>query len=156
MRLSARVAPTFVATVSLMILSACSTTLGDLPLPGTGVGGDTISVRAEFVEALNLAQGATVKVNGVNSGKVQEVLAEDFHAQAEMLVRTDAQLREGATARLRYTTPLGELFVDVTNPADGALLDDGAELGLDADQHGAHRRGCAVPGVPPGERRRSG
>jgi phospholipid/cholesterol/gamma-HCH transport system substrate-binding protein len=45
-------------------------------------------------------------------------------------VRTDARLRQGATARLRYTTPLGELFVDISNPATGALLRDGARLPL--------------------------
>ncbi|MGA8256214.1 MAG: MCE family protein [Nocardioides sp.] len=128
--MNARLQVVGLAVLTVGAFGACSTTMGDVPLPGTGVGGDTISVRAEFVEALNLAQGATVKVNGVNSGKVQEVEAEDFHAQAEMLVRTDAQLRQGATARLRYTTPLGELFVDVTNPAEGELLADGAELGL--------------------------
>lgn len=112
-------------------LSACTTTLGDVPLPGTGVSGETMTIEAEFAEALNLATGATVKVNGIDSGKVQEVRAEDFAAQVEMLVQTDAELREGAQARLRYTTPLGELFVDVTNPSSGALLSDGAELTQD-------------------------
>ncbi len=47
-----------------------------------------------------------------------------------MLVKTDAELREGATARLRYTTPLGELFVDITNPAKGTALEDGDTLAL--------------------------
>ena len=117
--------------VGLGSLTACSTTLGDLPLPGTGVSGDTIRVDAEFQEALNLAQGATVKVNGIDSGKVQDVFVEDFHARAEMLVRTDAVLRAGATARLRYTTPLGELFVDVTNPSEGPTLADGALITLE-------------------------
>lgn len=117
--------------VGLGSLTACSTTLGDLPLPGTGVSGDTIRVDAEFQEALNLAQGATVKVNGIDSGKVQGVFVEDFHARAEMLVRTDAVLRAGATARLRYTTPLGELFVDVTNPSEGPTLADGALITLE-------------------------
>ena len=58
--------------VSLLGAAGCSTTLGDLPLPGVGVSGDTIGVDAEFAEALNLAEGATVKVNGVDSGKVQD------------------------------------------------------------------------------------
>lgn len=109
-------------------LTGCSTTLGDLPLPGTGVDGETIVVTADFDEALNLATGASVKIDGVDSGRVQEVSTEDFRAQVEMEVSADAELREGATARLRYTTPLGELFVDVTSPDEGPLLADGAEL----------------------------
>ena len=56
---------------------------------------------------------------------MQVVAVEDFHAGPRWKVKTDAELREGATARLRYTTPLGELFVDITNPAKGAKLDDG-------------------------------
>jgi phospholipid/cholesterol/gamma-HCH transport system substrate-binding protein len=115
----------------LLLVAGCGGPgLKDMPLPGTGVSGDTITIHAEFADALNLAEGATVRVNGVDSGKVQEVEAEDFHARAELRVRTDAELREGATARLRYTTPLGELFVDVTNPGKGSPLEDGATLGL--------------------------
>ncbi|MFL6159777.1 MAG: MlaD family protein, partial [Marmoricola sp.] len=82
----------------------------------------------QFDEALNLAQGAAVKVNGVNSGKVQSVSTRNFKAIAVLKVRKDAGMRADATARLRYTTPLGELFVDVTNPAQGALLRDGQAL----------------------------
>jgi phospholipid/cholesterol/gamma-HCH transport system substrate-binding protein len=110
------------------LLCGCSTTLADVPLPGTGVEGQTVTIRADFDEALNLATGATVKVNGVDSGKVEKVEAHDFQAQATLVVKSSAQLREGATARLRYTTPLGELFVDVANPPTGTLLSSGAVL----------------------------
>lgn len=120
-----------VAALAALLVSGCSTTLSDVPIPGKGVSGETITIKADFEEALNLAQGATVKVNGVDSGRVQEVVARDFQAQAEMLVKVDAGLREGATARLRYTTPLGELFVDVTNPPTGEPLEDGAVLSTD-------------------------
>ena len=119
-----------VPLLGLLLVAGCGPGLKDVPLPGTGVSGDTITVRADFAEALNLAEGATVKVNGVDSGKVQTVDVNDFHAQAEMRVKTDAELREGATARLRYTTPLGELFVDITNPAEGVKLEDGDVLEL--------------------------
>ena len=114
----------------LLAASGCSTTMRDLPIPGTGVSGDTIEIKAEFDEALNLAQGAPVKVNGVDSGKVTSITIDDYIAIVTMDVRTDAELHEGATARLRYTTPLGELFVDVTNPPKGKDLADGTTLGL--------------------------
>lgn len=115
----------------LGVLSGCGATMRDLPIPGTGVSGDTIEVTAQFNEALNLAQGAPVKVNGVDMGKVKEIKPDDFTAEATLTLKEDAQLREGAHARLRYTTPLGELFVDITNPATGKLLGKGAKLGLE-------------------------
>ena len=118
------------AAAILAAASGCSTTMKDLPIPGTGVSGDTIEVKAEFDQALNLAQGAPVKVNGVDSGKVTSIDIDDYTAIVTMDVRTDAELHRGATARLRYTTPLGELFVDVTNPPRGEELEDGATLSL--------------------------
>ena len=63
-----------VVAAALVLLSGCSTTLEDLPLPGTDVAGDTVTIEADFDEALNLATGASVKVNGVDSGKVQTCL----------------------------------------------------------------------------------
>lgn len=112
-------------------MTGCGPDFGDLPLPGQGVSGETMDLSADFEEALNLAQGATVKVNGISVGKVQEVTTEDFRAKVEMKVKKDSQIRQGATARLRYSTPLGELFVDVTNPEQGPLLEDNANMGTD-------------------------
>ncbi len=119
-----------VVATGVLAGAGCSTTMRDLPLPGTGVSGDTIEIKAEFDEALNLAQGAPVKVNGVDSGKVTSITIDDYTAIVAMEVRTDAKLHDGATARLRYTTPLGELFVDVTNPSDGDELTNGTTLTL--------------------------
>lgn len=116
------------AGMTLVLVSGCGPTMRDLPLPGSGVSGETITVSVQFDEALNLAQGAQVKVNGVNSGRVQSVSAKDFKAVAVLKVKKTAQMRAEATARLRYTTPLGELFVEVTNPDEGEVLRDGAAL----------------------------
>lgn len=126
--MSRRAGAVAAAVIGAVVLSGCGPTLGDLPLPGNGVSGDTITIEAEFDEALNLSQGAQVKVNGVSSGKVQSVEARDFKAVAVLEVRRSAEMRAEATARLRYTTPLGELFVEVTNPAEGTKLEDGAAL----------------------------
>lgn len=114
--------------VGIALVTGCGPTMADLPLPGNGVGGDTMTIKARFDEALNLAQGAQVKVNGVSEGKVRSVTTQDFKAIATLEVRRSAHVREGASARLRYTTPLGELFVDVSNPAQGAEIKDGGSL----------------------------
>jgi phospholipid/cholesterol/gamma-HCH transport system substrate-binding protein len=117
----------------LVVLSGCAgPTFSSLPLPGSGVSGDTITLDADFDDVLNLADGAAVRVDGVDSGKVSGVSAHDFRARVQMTVRRDARIRQGATARLRYTTPLGELFVDIRNPDSGAVLPDGARLPLSA------------------------
>ena len=114
--------------LALALLTGCGPGMGDLPLPGSGVSGHTVEVKVELADALNLARGAQVRVNGVDSGRVRSVTTRDFKAIAVLDVRASAQMRTTATARLRYTTPLGELFVEVTNPDHGALLRDGAVL----------------------------
>jgi phospholipid/cholesterol/gamma-HCH transport system substrate-binding protein len=114
--------------VVVLLGGGCGPTMADLPLPGSGVPGATIEVTVRFDEALNLAEGAAVKVNGVTSGRVRSVTVEDFRAVAVLEVRRDARMRANAAARLRYTTPLGELFVDVRNPVRGLVLADGDEL----------------------------
>lgn len=116
--------------VAALGLSACGPTFTSLPLPGSGVSGSTITVKADFADALNLAQGAAVSINGVVSGRVQSVDASNFTAHVTMLVQKAANLRADAHVRLRYTTPLGELYVEVTNPSAGSLMPNDGTLGL--------------------------
>lgn len=131
--MNARLKALVLAVVLLLgvgALSACGPTMESIPLPGTGVSGSTMKLSMQFADALNLADGAPVKVNGVDAGKVESISVKDFTADAALVVKTSAQLRQGLTAELRYTTPLGELYVDITNPSTGALLKDGAAVGL--------------------------
>jgi phospholipid/cholesterol/gamma-HCH transport system substrate-binding protein len=123
-----RLTVAFTALVGLALVTGCGPTMADLPLPGNGVSGDTIEMTVRFDEALNLAQGAQVKVNGVSEGKVRSVTTKNFKAIATLQVRRSAHVRTDASARLRYTTPLGELFVDVTNPSKGQVVKDGGSL----------------------------
>lgn len=123
-----RLLQVLVAVTMLALLTGCGPTFNSLPLPGESVRGDTVTFTADFDEALNLADGAVIKVNGVNAGRVQDVAVHDFRARITLEVQESAGLRQGATARLRYTTPLGELFVDVANPASGEALADGDHL----------------------------
>lgn len=114
--------------VSAVALSSCSTDATDLPLPGTTVNGESIEIQAEFEDALNLAIGAKVKVNGIDVGKVRLVETEDFHAVATLRVLADSHIKKNSTARLRYNTPLGELFVDIRSPKQGEDFQDGERM----------------------------
>ena len=121
-----------VALVALALTAGCSTTAQDLPLPGSGVGGPTYRVVAMFDDALNLADGAPVKLHGVTIGRVREVSPANFTAKVTLELRESTPVHEGATARLRATTPLGELFVQIDDAESGSRLRDGATLGVDS------------------------
>ncbi|MEZ5113332.1 MAG: MlaD family protein [Nocardioidaceae bacterium] len=75
-----------------------------------------------------MAQGAMIKVNGIEAGRVESVTVQDYKALVKARVQRSSKIRQDASARLRYTTPLGELFVDVTNPEEGEVLKDGGML----------------------------
>jgi len=120
------------------LLGGCSTTASDLPLPGTSMPGETFRVTATFDDALNLAEGAPVKINGVPVGRVAGLSVENLRAVVTMDISAGTEISTSADFRLRATTALGELFVDVvedpTNAPAGAstaVLADGDEVGAD-------------------------
>ena len=52
---STRAGVAAVLALAVGSLSACGTTMRDLPIPGTGVSGDTIEVKAQFDEEIGRA-----------------------------------------------------------------------------------------------------
>ena len=132
------------AAVALPLLGAavagCGISATDLPVPGGGVEGPSYRLNAVFADALNLPDGAHVKLNGDDIGRVQGIAAKDYTAQVTMALRQDVQLPQGTTAELRQATPLGEVFVAIhppAGPAAGPPLRDGDTIGLPATEAGA-------------------
>ena len=47
---------------ALAVLTGCGPTMADLPLPGNGVGGDTVEIEVRFDEALNLSETEAIRL----------------------------------------------------------------------------------------------
>lgn len=88
------------------------------PLRPTVVSAGQYTLSATFEDALNLPSGATVKLGGVPVGRVVEIVPDDYRAKITMAIDEEVEIPEGSTFRLRYTTALGEVYVEVT-PAEG-------------------------------------
>ena len=106
-------------------LAGCGIGYKQLPLPGSKVRGDVYQVQATFDQALNLAQGAQVRINGVSVGRVASVEAKNYQAVVTMDIREGSSIPEDSKARLRYDTPLGELIIQVTPGGSARDLSDG-------------------------------
>jgi phospholipid/cholesterol/gamma-HCH transport system substrate-binding protein len=119
------------AVTTTLSLAGCGVGYKQLPLPGSKVGGDVYQVRAVFDQALNLAQGAQVRVNRVSVGRVKKVEARNYQALVTMDIREGTEIPEDSTARLRYDTPLGELIIQVTPGGSARELADGDQFQLD-------------------------
>jgi phospholipid/cholesterol/gamma-HCH transport system substrate-binding protein len=108
----------------------------DLPLPGGPVDADdAITVTAEFEDILNVVPKSPVMVADVTVGEVTDVERVGWHAKITMLVREDVELPDNAVAEIRQVSLLGEKYVALTPPAEGAAsgrLGDGDNIPLSA------------------------
>ncbi|WP_020668784.1 MCE family protein [Amycolatopsis nigrescens] len=119
------------AGMSLVLLSGCGVTAADLPLPGGGVPGESYRLNAVFSDALNLPEKAHVKLDGVDIGRVQEIVAKDYTARVGMLISKNVTLPGGTSAELRQATPLGDVFVALHRPErPGPPIREGDTIGL--------------------------
>jgi phospholipid/cholesterol/gamma-HCH transport system substrate-binding protein len=107
------------AVVGTLTLGACGPALTDLPRPGGSVSGPSYRITVEFADALNLPDGAHVRVDGVEVGRVTHISTTNFVARVELKLPTKVLLTDRATAELRLTTPLGEGFIAI-DPGRGA------------------------------------
>lgn len=122
-----------VATVGL-VASGCGLSLESVPMP-SGVSGPSYEVKAQFRNALNLPEGAPVKLRGNRVGTVQEIRAHDYVARVTLRLRKDTPIVRGTRAEVRTTAPMGEAYVELTPPADtghAVALADGDTLPLSA------------------------
>jgi phospholipid/cholesterol/gamma-HCH transport system substrate-binding protein len=108
----------------------------DLPLPGGPVDADNaIKVTAEFEDILNIVPKSPVMVDDVTVGEVTDVERVGWHAKITMLVRKDVELPDNAIAEIRQVSLLGEKYVALEPPPDGASpgrLGDGDNIALAA------------------------
>jgi phospholipid/cholesterol/gamma-HCH transport system substrate-binding protein len=106
----------------------------DLPLPGSPVDADSaIEITAEFQDILNVVPRSPVMVDDVTVGEVTEVERVGWHAKVTMRVRDDVKLPDNAIADIRQVSLLGEKYIALEPPAEGASeepLEDGDHIDL--------------------------
>ncbi len=112
------------ATALLSALAAgCSFNLEDYTLPGgADVGRDPMNVAIQFDDVLDLVLQSSVKVNGLDAGRVTGIsLADDgWTAQVEVVINDEVDLPANVEASIQQTNLLGEKFVQLTPPEDEA------------------------------------
>ncbi|MEV0355580.1 MlaD family protein [Nocardia sp. NPDC050697] len=131
-----------ITRIAVLALCLCTTGCGvglqDVPLapPGTDSG---YTVRATFASALNLPDRAAVRLLGAEVGEVRQMEVRDYTAVVTLRIDEGVRLPAGTRAELRTATPLGDVFVALTPPADvtPAVLRDGDEIPLAATRAAA-------------------
>lgn len=91
--------------------------------------GDTIAVRVVLADAAGLTEGATVKVAGVDVGRVAALRVDHDRALLDVELDAAAGLRTDAVVQVRARSVLGEKYLALTPQSrEAPLLTDGAEL----------------------------
>lgn len=127
-------------TAAGVLSAGCGLSVDSLPLPKPGAGSHSYVVHAVFANVLNLPDRAQVKVGGSNVGVVTKITTKNFQADVTMAIDSDVQLPASTTAELRQATPLGDMFVALTEPHavdDGPVLHNGDTIGIQQTSAGA-------------------
>ncbi|MBB1049922.1 MULTISPECIES: MCE family protein [Dietzia] len=103
------------------VAAGCSLNLEDYTLPGgADLGEDPMHVAVRFDDVLDLVLQSSVKVNGLDAGRVSGIsLAEDgWTAEVDIVLRGDTELPANVEASIQQTNLLGEKFVQLSPPED--------------------------------------
>ncbi|MCL8251985.1 MCE family protein [Aeromicrobium fastidiosum] len=122
------------ALAGTLVLSGCGFSPYQLPLPGgADLGNDPYSVKIKFRDVLDLVPQSAVRVNDIAVGKVTDIELEGWTALVTVEINRDAELPDNAIATIRQTSLLGEKFVSLAPPTNGAVgsLGNGDEIPLD-------------------------
>ncbi|MBB5915955.1 ABC-type transporter Mla subunit MlaD [Nocardia transvalensis] len=135
--------PALLVAVLALASAGCDVQPAEIPVPGSGVGGQTYHLRIEFADVLNLPRGAKVIADGVRVGELTDVTLVDAvaaqpdrpavpgHVVADVEIAKSAHLPVGTTAELRQETPLGDVHIALTAPpAATAMLAPDATIPL--------------------------
>ncbi|WDV51276.1 MCE family protein [Streptomyces coeruleorubidus] len=110
------------AAVGTLLMSGCEFNgWYDVQLPGgAAADGHAYHVTVEFRDVLDLVPQSAVKVNNVTVGAVEKVELEGWHARVRLRVADSVKLPANAIAELRQTSMLGEKYVALSRPPEGA------------------------------------
>ncbi len=130
-----RLKATVLVLLSALMLTGCDFDIYKLPLPGGPDAGDNpITIKVQFADVLDLVPKSTVKVNDVSVGTVTAVSLTGYTAEVSLEMRNDVKLPDNALAEIRQTSLLGEKFVSLKAPDEGArteLLESGDVIPLE-------------------------
>jgi phospholipid/cholesterol/gamma-HCH transport system substrate-binding protein len=104
--------------LALSASGCANATLRDVPMPKV-VGGSTYEVTAVFGNVLGLPEQASVKWDGATIGEVGTISTADYAARVGMQISDKFQLPSDVRAEIRFGSPMGEAFVELTDPPGG-------------------------------------
>ena len=95
--------------------------------------GETLQATARLDDAAGLTNGSLIKIAGVEIGQVDRLVIDHDAVVVEMVIDSDALIRQDAQVQVRARSLLGEKYLEVLpESTDAPLLEDGGVLSQSA------------------------
>lgn len=96
---------------------------------GRLIADDTYRLTASFSDIGALDEGASVKIRGVNVGKVTAIsLNEDYYAVVEVEIGSDYKLDKETIASIKSVSLLGGKYIDLQPGGSEVILKEGDSI----------------------------
>jgi phospholipid/cholesterol/gamma-HCH transport system substrate-binding protein len=125
----------FLAVVGLLVLGVAVAVYilsqQDFRFPLVEEKPKRVALELENAQAVQPGQGQTVRVAGVEVGRIADVKVEDGVALVELEIMREYEdlIREDATALLRPKTALKDMLVEI-DPGSGEVLEEGERISV--------------------------
>ncbi len=110
--------------LGLAAMAYISIRLGQIPLGG----GKSNQVTAIFSTAGGLQRGADVAIAGVQVGRVEKIILEDYEAVVTLSVDSTIELQDDAIASIKTRGLIGEKYIRITPGGSDRLIPDGGRI----------------------------
>ncbi|MBF0133773.1 MAG: outer membrane lipid asymmetry maintenance protein MlaD [Magnetococcales bacterium] len=94
------------------------------------VGGNNISIWANFSSVSGLKPGAMVEIAGVTVGRVDQIVLDktDYEAKVRLLLSPDVPIQEDAIASIRTKGLIGDRYVAISPGGSENLLKENGTI----------------------------
>lgn len=103
---------------TVVLTTSCSIGPDDLPSPRGGAT-DGFDIELNFASALNLPTGASVMLDGLRIGEVDDVRTGNESVVVSAIIATGTKVPAASTAAIRQDTVLGDTYVAIERPEAG-------------------------------------
>lgn len=128
-----------VCVIALCVTSCAADGIYAIPLPGgADIGNNPMHLTVQFEDVLDLVPQSAVKVDGVPVGRVESIGLDGWIADVGIVVDSAVDLPANAVASIQQSNLLGEKFIELGAPEEGAQttrLGDGDIIALERTRH---------------------
>jgi len=108
----------------ILSLAYLSFRMGDLEL----FGKKGYEVQAIFADSGGIRSGAGVAIAGVQVGKVQQVVLDDYQARIVITLPIDVQLPKDSIAAIKTRGVIGEKYIEILPGGDEEMIGSGGRI----------------------------